>query len=89
MGLHEDLALMDEIEAAEQRLANLRLQLRTASCAATGCDWVSYGGCNACCDLGGDCCCSVPVYQCSKCGEFDYGHNDEARCVREECAETR
>ena len=46
-------------------------------------DWVSIGGCNAgCSDF---CCCSVPVHECSRCGDCDYGENDEAEEVRKNC----
>lgn len=46
-------------------------------------DWRHVGGCNASC--GPDCACSVPVHACSRCGESDYGNNDEADRVRADC----
>ena len=56
----------------------------------TGCeaghDWQSVGGCNAACGFT-DCACSVPVNKCSRCGDYDYGDNDEAKQVRADCTE--
>lgn len=49
-----------------------------------GHDWVSIGGCNASCHE--KCACSVPVHKCSRCGDCDYGDNDEAQQVRRDCA---
>lgn len=40
-------------------------------CAADGCDWVEGGG--RPCPWDPDMCCSQPVYQCSRCGDYDYG----------------
>lgn len=52
-------------------------------CAREGHDWQSYGGRNAgCC---ADCCCSVPVHECARCGDCDYGDNAEARAKLESC----
>ena len=47
--------------------------------------WESAGGANAGCGL--DCVCSIPVYRCSVCGEYDYGENPEAAEKRRWCAE--
>lgn len=49
-----------------------------------GHDMQSTGGCNADCHKW--CCCSVPVYKCSRCGDCDYGDNQEAKQVRADCA---
>lgn len=49
-----------------------------------GHDWQSIGGCNAGCH--DNCSCSVPVNTCSRCGDCDYGDNDEAKQVRSSCA---
>lgn len=54
-----------------------------------GHDWQHKGGCNAACELNGDCCCSVPVHECSRCRDCDYGDNEEAHQVRAECRERR
>lgn len=50
---------------------------------ARGHAWSSVGGANAGC--GEDCFCSVPVHECSRCGECDYGENDEASEIRSAC----
>lgn len=47
--------------------------------------WKHVGGANAGCGL--YCECSVPVHQCSICGDYDYGQNPEAEQVRRMCAE--
>lgn len=49
-----------------------------------GHDMKHIGGCNAGCHK--DCCCSVPVHTCSRCGDSDYGDNAEADQVRADCA---
>jgi hypothetical protein len=50
-----------------------------------GHDMRHVGGCNAgCCE---DCCCSVPVFTCSRCGDSDYGDNEEAKFIRMKCRE--
>lgn len=46
-------------------------------------EWQSIGGCNAGCS--DDCYCSVPVNECSRCGDCDYGDNEDAEQVRENC----
>jgi hypothetical protein len=48
--------------------------------------WQHVGGCNARCDRGDDCYCSVPVHICSRCNDCDYGDNSEAETVRRDCA---
>ena len=79
--------LRERLETAEAEVAALKRQIAGASCQEVGHDWQFYGGKNAgCCDW---CDCSVPVYRCSKCGDFDYGENDEAEQIRRECADTR
>lgn len=50
-----------------------------------GHDWRSTGGCNADCHK--NCACSVPVNVCSRCGDCDYGENQEADEVRKSCAD--
>lgn len=80
--------LRAEIEAAEARLLQMKRRLAAEPCVLHGCDWQSYGGMNAGCDLGGSCGCSVPVNVCSRCGDCDYGDNAEAVETRRKCAET-
>ena len=51
--------------------------------------WRVCGGCNAGCELGQYCYCSIPVHKCSACRDCDYGENDEAREIRWQCVERR
>lgn len=51
-----------------------------------GHDMKHVGGKNAGCSH--DCGCSVPVYVCTRCGDCDYGDNDEAKQTMADCAET-
>lgn len=75
----------DEIADAEARVEQLKLQKAQGTCAATGHDWRHIGGKNAgCCD---DCGCSVPVHECAKCGDCDYGDNTEAVRTLSRCNE--
>jgi hypothetical protein len=76
-----------DLEAAEARVAQLKQQIAHGTCAETGHDWKHIGGCNAGCGHRGDCCCSVPVHVCTKCGDSDYGDNAEADETRAKCAE--
>jgi hypothetical protein len=52
-----------------------------------GHDMHHIGGCNAGC--GPDCSCSVPVFECSRCKDCDYGRNEEAEFIRRKCLEGR
>ncbi len=82
---YEPTELRQELEAAEANVDNIRRQIASASCLAVGHDWKHIGGCNAGCQLDKDCCCSVPVHQCTKCGDCDYGDNPEADEKRAHC----
>ena len=46
-------------------------------------EWTEIGGTNAGCSP--ECTCSVPVYECRRCGESDYGNNIWARNRIENC----
>jgi hypothetical protein len=50
-----------------------------------GHEWFSHGGCNAGCH-DEYCSCSVPVNVCHRCGDCDYGQNEEAEQIKAECA---
>jgi hypothetical protein len=76
--------LQEQIDAAEQKLLQLKRQQETEDCRKVGCHFVFMGGKNACCEIDG-CGCSVPVYGCPKCGDSDYGDNAEACEIREQC----
>jgi predicted alpha/beta-hydrolase family hydrolase len=81
------MTLQEQLQAAENRAAQLRLQIAQGPCIATGHSWEFLGGRNAGC--GDDCNCSVPVHHCKKCGDCDYGDNAEAAEIIKECAESR
>ena len=76
--------LLAEFEAAQAHVDQLRRQIAAAPCKSVGHDWQSIGGANAGC--GRDCSCSVPVNECARCGDCDYGDNDDAAEVRKECS---
>lgn len=79
--------LADKIADAKAEVERLERIAASATCRDLGHDWQSIGGCNAgCCD---DCGCSVPVNECTRCKDCDYGDNDEAIKVRSLCAEGR
>lgn len=48
--------------------------------------WETIGGANCGCEDGA---CSVPVRQCAVCGDCDYGENEDATNVRDNCHELR
>lgn len=79
--------LADKLEAARAEVVRLERQAAHAICIELGCNMVSLGGCNCGCHEGA--CCSVPVNRCTRCGDCDYGDNDEAEDVRRQCAEKR
>jgi hypothetical protein len=47
-------------------------------------DWVFTGGANCGCE-NDTCGCSIPVHECSLCGDCDYGINEDANEVRRIC----
>lgn len=75
--------LADRIEAARAELMRLEHQALTATCAEVGHDWQSIGGCN--CGCHADAACSVPVNECTRCKDSDYGDNAEADETRRQC----
>ncbi len=79
--------LRAELAELEDRAAALRQRIASADCREAGCKMEHMGGRNAGC--GRDCCCSVPVYVCPKCGDSDYGDNAEASQIITECAARR
>lgn len=70
--------LLRELEEAEARVLQLRQRITHSTCAEVGHDWKHIGGRNAACSRGRDCMCSIPVHECAKCGDCDYGDNEEA-----------
>lgn len=76
-----------QLEDAKAEVDRLERLAGSATCREMGChDWQSIGGTNASC--GQFCGCSVPVLQCTRCGDCDYGENAEAEETRRKCAES-
>lgn len=76
--------MTEALAEAEAKVAALRREIAQGPCRQYGHDWQLYGGANAgCSDV---CGCSVPVSVCSKCGDCDYGDNEEADEIRATCA---
>jgi hypothetical protein len=76
--------LRAQLAEAEAQAAALRQRIAVSDCSVAGHDMHSIGGANAGCDV--DCCCSVPVHECRRCGDSDYGDNAEADAIRASCA---
>lgn len=88
------MTIDEQLEAARAEVARIERLKTSATCREIGsCDMQSIGGCNCGCLFSDDeghelpGACSVPVLQCTRCGDVDYGDNDDARRVREDCAE--
>lgn len=77
--------LRDELAEVEAKAEHLRRRIGASTCAEAGCDMQFVGGANAGC--GEDCNCSVPVYECTRCHDSDYGDSPEAVTIRERCQE--
>lgn len=75
--------LIKKLEETEAKAAFLRKQIRDGVCSQYGHEWTDVGGCSAGCDQ--QCQCSVPVRQCSKCGDMDYGQNRDAKDIVAKC----
>lgn len=78
--------LARQIEEAKANLSQLEQAAKHASCRELGHDWHSIGGKNAGCGHPG-CSCSVPVMECRRCGDCDYGDNEDAEQTIKECAD--
>lgn len=79
--------LSAKLAAAQDEVARIQREIAAGPCREFGHDFRFIGGCNAGCELGAGCGCSVPVHECTKCGDCDYGDNDEAASIRAECAD--
>ena len=84
MAMSTNLSLKEKLEDARSEVARLERAMRSANCIEAGHDWTSIGGANAGCNQ--DCGCSVPVFECRRCGASDYGVNEQARAVITDCA---
>lgn len=77
--------IFNALEEARAEVARLERAIAQGPCIEFGHTWRSRGGMNAGCSR--DCGCSVPVHECTKCGDCDYGDNAEAAEKRRQCAE--
>jgi hypothetical protein len=77
--------LADLLADAKAEVERLERLAAAATCVELGHDMQSIGGCNAGCDE--TCGCSVPVNRCTRCGDCDYGDNEDATRIRRDCAE--
>ena len=76
--------LAEQIRETEAKLARLKSLAAAVTCAEMGeHDWRFIGSCGCTCSDGY---CSVPVHECARCGDCDYGNNAEAAEVKLECA---
>jgi len=80
-------ALVEKLAEIEAQAAQIRREIAQGPCREYGHTWRHLGGANAGC--GPDCGCSVPVHQCEKCGDCDYGDTPEADETRRRCLEDR
>jgi len=92
--LHKPGPLAEEIAATKRRLAALEHQSVAATCVEMGHDWCLMGGANCGCEWieDGETCrgmCSVPVHECRRCKDCDYGENPEGDMLRSDCATER
>jgi hypothetical protein len=77
--------LAAQLDEARSRVAELEQRAAVATCAELGRhEWESTGGCACGC---WEDACSVPVHHCTRCGECDYGCNEDASEVRRKCKE--
>lgn len=77
------LKLKDRLDDAKAEVERLERAMKSATCEEAGHDWYTLGGSNAGCHA--DCACSVPVFECKRCGACDYGFNEEARVLIRDC----
>lgn len=79
--------LLQNLADAEASVERIKREIASGPCRQVGHSFKHIGGCNAGCN---DWCgCSVPVNECTKCGDSDYGQNDDADRVRSMCATER
>ena len=80
------LNLLEQLEEARNKVRVLENAAASASCLETNHDWQLLGGRNCgCYEYGYSC--SFPVYQCTKCKDCDYGDNEEAVEIKNNCKE--
>lgn len=83
------MALADDLDRARAEVARLERAASQATCAELGRHtWKLMGGRNCgCVDVDGEPYgnCSIPVHECTVCGDCDYGENPEATKMIEQC----
>lgn len=77
-------SLLTELEEAKNRVAQIKHQIASATCAEVGHRWKFIGGAHCGCE--GVTGCSVPVRECAVCGDSDYGDSEEADLIKQRCA---
>lgn len=80
-----DRTLLNELHVAKAEVQRLEHAIAHASCVEVGHDWRFAGARNAACSRGDYCACSVPVNECARCGDCDYGDNDAASEIISDC----
>lgn len=81
------MTLAYRLADARAEVDRLEREAISANCAQLGHAMQYKGGRNAGCAEW--CACSVPVYECTRCGDCDYGENDEARRTVAQCKDNR
>jgi hypothetical protein len=67
-----------KLEAARAEVARIERAIAATTCRELGRhEWRHVGGRNCGCYPGS--CCSIPVHECARCGDCDYGDNAEAQ----------
>lgn len=67
----------------KRQVAKIEREMAHGPCSEHGHEWEFYGGSNLGCDP--DCACGGSVYVCLKCGDCDYGDNEENDELRANC----
>lgn len=77
--------LRERLEVARAEVARLEREAASLGCRDAGHQWVFDGGrwCG-CHETAG---CSIPVHKCARCGNYDYGDNEDARKQIAACLE--
>lgn len=76
-------ALIEQLAELERQAAQIKREIASGPCLEFGHDFQFAGGTNLGC--GDDCACGGAVYTCTKCGDCDYGDNEENDELRAAC----
>lgn len=77
------MGIAEELAEARANVARLEREVSQATCREVGHRWKHMGGRNCGCHDGASC--SVPVHECTVCGDCDYGENRWSDETRAEC----